>query len=97
MNKRFSNSLMALLIAVSTISPSAFAATDTTEEAERRDTYIAEEKQEESLIDKWSDYRDYLAEYNEKIAEGNEYSHYYAIRIQIIEHLIERIQSALEN
>ncbi len=110
MNKRFLTSLIAAFVVVSTFSTSALADSELSEEEERRENYsllleeeerredyIAEKKQEETLITKWSDYRDYLVEYNEKIAEGDEYSHYYAIRIQIIEHLIERIQNALEN
>lgn len=64
---------------------------------ENMDTEDREEliSEKETLVEKWTTYRGYLTEYQQKIDEGDEYSHFYAIRIQVLDHLINRLLNTL--
>lgn len=74
-------------------------------EEERREDFVKKERREDSskkerrnevLEKKLEDFRGLIEEYQEKIHNGDEKSHYLALRVKILEHLIEVFSNILQ-
>lgn len=65
-------------------------------EKERREDSSKKERRNEVLEKKLEDFRGLIEEYQEKIHNGDEKSHYLALRVKILEHLIEVFSNILQ-
>lgn len=63
---------------------------------ERREDFSKKERRDEVLEKKLEDFRGLIEEYQEKIHNGDEKSHYLALRVKILEHLIEVFSNILQ-
>lgn len=66
-------------------------------EEERREDFVEKERRNEVLEKKLENFRGLIEEYQEKIHNDDEKSHYYTLRVKVLEHLIEVFSKILQN